>query len=119
MEAVKGAGNQGRGKDIATIVNAEKEEEAHKTKLQDDAESLPPVVPKNIEINTNREQSEEEEEEEIRPVKKLIGRKKPRKLNSLDISSGDDHYSDEDFKGTTYVRERKLLIFFVIVVYFF
>jgi remodeling and spacing factor 1 len=27
MEAVKGAGNQGRGKDISTIVNAEKEDE--------------------------------------------------------------------------------------------
>lgn len=26
VEAVQGAGNQGRGKDIATIVNAEKEE---------------------------------------------------------------------------------------------
>lgn len=26
VEAVRGAGNQGRGKDIATIVNAEKEE---------------------------------------------------------------------------------------------
>ncbi|KAJ8674843.1 hypothetical protein QAD02_010629 [Eretmocerus hayati] len=29
VESVKGAGNQGRGKDISTIVNAEKEEKAH------------------------------------------------------------------------------------------
>lgn len=98
MEAVKGAGNQGRGKDISTIVNAEKEEEAQKAKIQnEEVEPLPPVVPKEVEVNENHEESEEE----IRPVKKLIGRKKPRKLNSLDISSGDDHYSDEDFKGTT------------------
>lgn len=101
MEAVKGAGNQGRGKDISTIVNAEKEEEAHKAKMQAEVEEpLLPVVPKEVEVDA----VEEESEEEIRPVKKLIGRKKPRKLNSLDISSGDDRYSDEDFKGTTYVK---------------
>lgn len=108
MEAVKGAGNQGRGKDISTIVNAEKEEEA-KTKLDEEVEPLPPVVPKEVEVTAAAHDEaaaaaeEEEPEEEIVPVKKIIGRKKPRKLNSLDISSGDDHYSDEDFKGTTYV----------------
>lgn len=99
MEAVKGAGNQGRGKDIATIVNAEKEEEAQKvTTVPTEVEPLPPVVPEQVDIAPAQQ---EESEEEIRPVKKLVGRKKPRKLNSLDISSGDDHYSDEDFKGTT------------------
>lgn len=102
MEAVKGAGNQGRGKDISTIVNAEKEEEAQKLKLQTEPEPLPPVVPKNVDIPVgDKKEGEESEDEQIRPVRKpLIGRKKHRKLNSLDISSGDDHYSDEDFKGT-------------------
>lgn len=32
---------------------------------------------------------------------KLSARKKHRKLNSLDISSEDDPYSDEDFKGSS------------------
>ena len=31
----------------------------------------------------------------------MTARKKHRKLNSLDISSEDDPYSDEDFKGTS------------------
>lgn len=110
MEAVKGAGNQGRGKDISTIVNAEKEEEAKAAAAvveqeqpqqeQVEVEPLPPVVPKEVEVAPVVEE-EEEKEEEIAPRKRIIGRKKPRKLNSLDISSGDDHYSDEDFKGTT------------------
>lgn len=103
MEAVKGAGNQGRGKDISTIVNAEKEEEAQKAKVAEEVveeESMPPVVPKEVERSASPEECQEEI---VRPAKKIVGRKKPRKLNSLDISSGDDNYSDEDFKGTTYV----------------
>lgn len=101
MEAVKGAGNQGRGKDISTIVNAEKEEEAEKAKTEAiEPEPLPPVVPRDTDIPQAND-NEESEEEVIRPVKKkLVGRKKTRKLNSLDISSEDDPYSDEDFKGT-------------------
>lgn len=100
MEAVKGAGNQGRGKDISTIVNAEKEEEeAQRASVESMEEPLPPVVPETVEMSP----ASEEVQEEMPKVKKLIGRKKPRKLNSLDISSGDDNYSDEDFKGTTYV----------------
>lgn len=113
MEAVKGAGNQGRGKDISTIVNAEKEEEEEaaaakaiepppsQQQEQVEVEALPPVVPKEVQVAPVVEEEEEAQEEEIAPRKRIIGRKKPRKLNSLDISSGDDHYSDEDFKGTT------------------
>ena len=112
MDAVKGAGNQGRGKDIATIVNAEKEEERKKeaeaeAEVEVEAEKegepvelepLPPVVPIN------------EKDKEPKPLfgedpigkKKIIGRKKHRKLNALDISSADDDEdSDEDFKGTS------------------
>lgn len=104
MEAVKGAGNQGRGKDISTIVNAEKEEEAQPAVVDGEVEPLPPVIPKDVDI---RPTPEAVEEEVVPKMKKLIGRKKPRKLNSLDISSGDDNYSDEDFKGTTYVYLKK------------
>lgn len=50
------------------------------------------------------EEEEEEEEEDgyIPPVRKFLGRKKHRRLNSLDISSEDDADSDEDFKGSRY-----------------
>ncbi|XP_064214033.1 remodeling and spacing factor 1 isoform X2 [Tribolium castaneum] len=94
MEAVKGAGNQGRGKDIATIVNAEKEEMKN-----EEIEPLPPVVPVNDKDRDAKPVfSEDEAIQSSR--KKIIGRKKHRKLNSLDISSEDED-SDEDFKGTS------------------
>ncbi|KAF5270331.1 hypothetical protein FQR65_LT05519 [Abscondita terminalis] len=121
MDAVKGAGNQGRGKDISTIVNAEKQENeldvapvldfqpesdlptdlTIKNNPVEDAgppvlEPLPPVVPLDYD-----KKAEESEEEIIRPVRKIISKKKHRKLNSLDVSSGDDAESDEDFKGSS------------------
>ncbi|XP_044262904.1 remodeling and spacing factor 1-like [Tribolium madens] len=97
MEAVKGAGNQGRGKDIATIVNAEKEEEMKKEEIE--KEPPPPVVPVNDKDKEAKPVfSEDETIQSSR--KKIIGRKKHRKLNSLDISSEDED-SDEDFKGTS------------------
>ncbi|KAI4459649.1 histone acetyltransferase [Holotrichia oblita] len=107
MEAVKGAGNQGRGKDISTIVNAEKEEKEKEKEEQEKNEELeppPPVVPvetkelSSVEIPAEHHDSEEEK---VKPVKKFLGRKKQRKLNCLDISSGDDPDSDEDFKGSS------------------
>jgi remodeling and spacing factor 1 len=48
------------------------------------------------------EEEEEEEDGYIPPVRKFLGRKKHRRLNSLDISSEDDADSDEDFKGSRY-----------------
>lgn len=109
MEEVKGAGNQGRGKDIATIVNAEKEEQEAQMKLNlqeaneegaaEEPEPLPSVVPRHTSVH-----SEDSEDEPLTVSrKKLIGRKKHRKLNSLDVSSGDDADSDEDFKGSRYL----------------
>ncbi|KAF5282832.1 hypothetical protein FQA39_LY17482 [Lamprigera yunnana] len=124
MDAVKGAGNQGRGKDIATIVNAEKQENelvlksepsdltvvqcndvptdlSLKTETVDKdhekLEPLPPVVP----LDYDRKHENESDEDIIRPVRKMISKKKHRKLNSLDVSSGDDAESDEDFKGSS------------------
>ncbi|CAG2053536.1 unnamed protein product, partial [Timema podura] len=95
LEAVKGAGNQGRGKDIANIVNAEKDELASGETEKEGQEE-------------NKAEEEEEDEEEapgyIPPVKPKyisLGKKKHRRLNSLDISSEDDAESDEDFKGTS------------------
>jgi remodeling and spacing factor 1 len=105
---VKGAGNQGRGKDIATIVNAEKEELAAAgvtlEEVEKDSQDVKQVR-KLTELEDEQEEEavEAEEEEEdgyIPPVRKFLGRKKHRRLNSLDISSEDDADSDEDFKGT-------------------
>ncbi|KAK4883507.1 hypothetical protein RN001_006826 [Aquatica leii] len=123
MDAVKGAGNQGRGKDISTIVNAEKQESesfvvantailetvppsdlptdltvksSPVENLEPVLEPLPPVVPLDYD-----KKPEESDEEIIRPVRKIISKKKHRKLNSLDVSSGDDAESDEDFKGSS------------------
>ncbi|PNF14457.1 hypothetical protein B7P43_G01679 [Cryptotermes secundus] len=108
LEAVKGAGNQGRGKDIATIVNAEKEELAAAgvglEEVEKDSQNAKQDG-KLTELEDEQEEAVEAEEEEedgyIPPVRKFLGRKKHRRLNSLDISSEDDADSDEDFKGTS------------------
>ncbi|XP_067206462.1 microtubule-associated protein futsch [Linepithema humile] len=108
VEAVQGAGNQGRGKDIATIVNAEKEEaEAEALKMtqleedKDDVESKPEKESDEEFKIENEDVMDEMEEEQNTVARKLLARKKHRKLNSLDISSEDDPDSDEDFKGTS------------------
>lgn len=104
LEAVKGAGNQGRGKDIATIVNAEKEElAAAGLGLEEEGKNGEVAKPgvKSTEPEDGQEEAEEEEEDGyIPPVRKFLGKKKHRRLNSLDISSEDDADSDEDFKGS-------------------
>ncbi|XP_053970736.1 uncharacterized protein LOC128872264 isoform X2 [Hylaeus volcanicus] len=111
VEAIQGAGNQGRGKDIATIVNAKKEE----AELQFKSELLSAEETQENKDNMDKK-SEKDSDEEYKiegedviddnddhkqVVKKFLSRKKPRKLNSLDISSEDDPESDEDFKGTS------------------
>lgn len=109
VEAVQGAGNQGRGKDIATIVNAEKEEaqaEALKHRQLDDEEedeAKKSEKDSDEDYKIDKEEVDEDEEETARKaiVKKSLSRKKHRKLNSLDISSEDDPESDEDFKGSS------------------
>lgn len=98
LEAVKGAGNQGRGKDIATIVNAEKEEAKAQALLEKKDEPLP-IEPTSGEIPNQKVIPAEDSEDELRVVPKYAGRKKHRKLNALDVSSEDDD-NDEDFKGT-------------------
>ncbi|XP_033359432.1 titin homolog [Bombus vosnesenskii] len=117
VEAVQGAGNQGRGKDIATIVNAEKEEAQLHFKNEvlniEEAPEGKDDIDKKSEKESDEEYKmecedgidEEEEEQDKGAVKKFLSRKKHRKLNSLDISSEDDPESDEDFKGTSSEEE--------------
>lgn len=69
-------------------------------------EALPPVVPKNTDLPLTIELpggKQDSDEEVIKPVKRFRN-KKHRKLNSLDVSSGDDAESDEDFKGDRFVN---------------
>ncbi|OAD62184.1 Remodeling and spacing factor 1, partial [Eufriesea mexicana] len=112
VEAVQGAGNQGRGKDIATIVNAEKEEAQNEVLSMEEAPENKDDIDRKSEKESDEEYKvdgedgiDEEEEEHKRVVKKFLSRKKHRKLNSLDISSEDDPESDEDFKGTSSEEE--------------
>lgn len=108
---VQVAGNQGRGKDISTIVNADKEEKAQaeaavpKEEVQETVEGPKSEKESDEDYKVEKEDDEEgdEEDETIKTAtrRKLLARKKHRKLNSLDISSEeDDPYSDEDFKGS-------------------
>lgn len=48
------------------------------------------------------DETEKPKEEKVSPmILQLKGiRKKPARLTKLDVSSDDDHYSDEDFKGS-------------------
>lgn len=109
MDEVAGAGNLGRGKDISTIMEADKEEKRlKKLELQqkerelagdtnerdDDSDDQP--------LKTKADNSDDSDSEPIRP--RIIKRaktlsKKKKKLNSLDIDSEEDVDSDDDFKG--------------------
>ncbi|KAK0083356.1 hypothetical protein PV325_008923 [Microctonus aethiopoides] len=105
VEAVQGAGNQGRGKDISTIVNAEKEEAQvevfEKQMEEENDEEKQSDKDSDKELSKDAEFSDNEDQHKSLSSKKLLSRKKHRKLNSLDISSEDDPDSDEDFKGSS------------------
>lgn len=64
---------------------------------------FPPVVPVQPAAEDKPKSDHEGSEEELRVVPKLIskhiGKKKHRKLNSLDVNSEDEVDSDESFKG--------------------
>lgn len=90
MDEVKGAGNLGRGKDIATIIEADKEEK------QEDENASDAEKPTKTEKNEDEESSGSDI---IRPKKIMKRKKKGRKLNNLDVSSEEERGSDEDFKG--------------------
>ncbi|GBP58874.1 Remodeling and spacing factor 1 [Eumeta japonica] len=77
VEPTSSAGNQGRGKDISTIIEAAEEEK----------------------LKAEREGQDQSQFMEIKKLKKKM-RRKPRKLNSLEVPSEDDDETDEDFKDT-------------------
>lgn len=89
------AGNAGRGKDIATIIEADKEE-----KKQQDDETVKDDVEVTKGKHMNRKDESSDDSDIVKP-RKYKGKKKSRKLNNLDISSEEDRGSDEDFKGAS------------------
>lgn len=106
MEAAKDTGSVSRGKDMQTIVNAAKEEEkpanaanADETARQQ-TETLPAPVEQSEVDNREADGSEEDVPPPVVPKTTSRLKRKPRKLNNLDIDSEDDAESDEDFKGT-------------------
>ncbi|KAH8321218.1 hypothetical protein KR059_003195 [Drosophila kikkawai] len=113
MDEVAGAGNLGRGKDISTIIEADKEK----------AQEPPPMA---NDVNNENEKKQEQEkskskskssgssssDDEVllkrssnKSSKQPPAKKKPRKLTTLDVSSEEDHGSDEDFKTSSYSDE--------------
>ncbi|XP_023297012.2 microtubule-associated protein futsch isoform X1 [Lucilia cuprina] len=131
MDEAAGAGNLGRGKDIYTIIEADKEEKARKKEIEDGDEEAT-VKPKEEEGKVNevdvketkeensiktepKETTKEEKKEALvkedddsdaEPIMRKFNikpsqKKKSRKLTTLDISSEDDNASDEDFKGSS------------------
>lgn len=109
MDEVAGAGNLGRGKDISTIIEADKEERRLKKeadeKTDDEAEDNKDAKSKHSESNSDSEP--------IRP--KVIKRsgakqsgKKKKKLNSLDDESDyDEGDSDDDFKNSSFSEDEE------------
>lgn len=108
MDEVAGAGNLGRGKDITTIMEADKEEKRLKKLGQQHKGKELPGDEENVEDDSDDEpiggqvkKSDESDSEPIKPKiikrNKNTGRKK-KKLNSLDIDSEEDaDQSDDDF----------------------
>lgn len=123
MDEVAGAGNLGRGKDISTIIEADKEEKRLK-KLEGQNDSEVVVKPKVKEysddddsdedndsddqpLKTKAEKSDRSDSEPIRPKaikrSKNVGGRKKKKLNSLDVDSEEDaDSSDDDFNTSSY-----------------
>lgn len=104
MDEVKGMGNAGRGKDISTIIEADKEEKKQQ-RLEKERAGAGGDENDDDEKESDKEQGEAEDHSsgsEIGKNKKAIHRKKKnRKLNNLEDTSEEDAPSDEDFKGTS------------------
>uniref|UniRef100_A0A1A9VZS4 PHD-type domain-containing protein n=1 Tax=Glossina brevipalpis TaxID=37001 RepID=A0A1A9VZS4_9MUSC len=122
MDEAAGAGNLGRGKDITTIIEADKEEKARQRLLENqvsskeivtDGERLHLNVDENVckaaDVESTCRDNEKDSEEE--PIKRKVNlkqtlKKKSRKLTTLDVSSEDDG-SDEDFKTSSFDDEEE------------
>jgi remodeling and spacing factor 1 len=98
MDEVKGLGNAGRGKDISTIIEADKEEKKQqkldKEKTGDD---------KSSKHEEEENEGESSDSDIVRTKASIQRKKKARKLNNLDETSEEDKASDEDFKGKKYL----------------
>lgn len=92
---IKGAGNQGRGKDISTIVNAEKEEQAAHAKAVLEAQQLP--LPQEPQEDQQQEQVEPPAETATAPVAELEEPPPvvPARTDIYEPKSN-DVYSDDD-----------------------
>uniref|UniRef100_A0A1A9UYB2 PHD-type domain-containing protein n=1 Tax=Glossina austeni TaxID=7395 RepID=A0A1A9UYB2_GLOAU len=122
MDEAAGAGNLGRGKDITTIIEADKEEKARQRLLENQVSSKGMLtegehlnlndgesVSKTGEVNNTCQSNEKDSEDE--PTKRKANlkqtlKKKSRKLTTLDVSSEDDG-SDEDFKTSSFDDEEE------------
>lgn len=119
MDEVAGAGNLGRGKDISTIIEADKEEKRQRKEEQeneaksrresesDQAENAKPApISRGKHLGDTDEDSDDSEPIKPKVVKRSGGKnanKKKKKLNSLDVDSDEDDFdSDDDFKTSSY-----------------
>lgn len=100
MDEVKGLGNAGRGKDISTIIEADKEEKKQ-LKLDNDGAGGGKQMGSEKEESAGDEEGESSTSEIGKSKKQLQRKKKNRKLNNLDETSEEDKASDEDFKGSS------------------
>ncbi|KAL9927959.1 uncharacterized protein ACN427_003438 isoform 1-T1 [Glossina fuscipes fuscipes] len=122
MDEAAGAGNLGRGKDITTIIEADKEEKARQRLLENqvsskgiltegenlnlnDGESVSKAGEVNNTCQSNEKDSEDEPTKRKANLKQTL-KKKSRKLTTLDVSSEDDG-SDEDFKTSSFDDEEE------------
>lgn len=121
MDSAEGAGNLGRGKDISTIMEADKEDKRIKDMDEDDTDEKnvscdesdvkmkteePAVDESKTKSESNAKASASDSDSE--PIRKTLKRplKKHRKLNSLDIESEDDG-SDDDFRTSSFSEDEE------------
>lgn len=115
MDDAAGAGNLGRGKDISTIIEADKEEKARQKQLEEGEGQIENTLKAEVATeqetdcstkNNDAAKDNEGTDSDDEPITRISRpkpslKKKSRKLTTLDISSEDDDGSDEDFKGSS------------------
>lgn len=109
MDEVAGAGNLGRGKDISTIIEADKEKARREENSSDEKKPEKADDESDKQKDKGSEDGASSSEDEIlvqrTKVKQPPAKKKARKLTTLDVSSEEDNGSDEDFKTSSYSDE--------------
>lgn len=128
MDEVAGAGNLGRGKDISTIIEADKEEKRLKKLEQQQKEREQTGEPNENVVDNEKEKDDDSDDQPLsktkvdnsddsdsEPIKpkvikrsKNLGGKKKKKLNSLDDDSDEEvDSSDDDFNTSSYSDEEE------------